>query len=317
MIQYIYIVKCPNCEDEHFDFFTDAKEYAVSCLNNNPVITQVEVDRNDFGECTGSADLGTVWSWEDMMAEKPGAFETKFSKDDLVFDNDDDEFDDDIQLLHSSVTPTISQLVEMMEENEDNVECRSCEELFSKAACSKDPEFGWLCEKCFKTIYTDNPITTSLQESTPSWSDEVEFEYDDLTATVVTGSIPATQEEPEEYEEGEYTGYYCYKVDTDKVAEVLLTKIMPSNEVDALGGVELLDDENAYDNFLDNNFDDLLDKYLDQLLEYFREEAEEAASNSEEFQDEYNQAMEAEEERNLELRYEEARDRERYGDDYY
>lgn len=66
MIQYIYFVKCPNCEDEHFDFFDEAKDFALGCLSKKPVITQVEVNRNDFGECTDSADLGTVWSWEDI-----------------------------------------------------------------------------------------------------------------------------------------------------------------------------------------------------------------------------------------------------------
>lgn len=65
MIQYIYFVKCPNCEDEHFDFFDDAKAFALGCLSSKPIITQTEVCRNDFGECTDSADLGTVWSWED------------------------------------------------------------------------------------------------------------------------------------------------------------------------------------------------------------------------------------------------------------
>lgn len=69
MIQYIYFVKCPNCEDEPFDFFDEAKEFALGCLSNKPVITQIEINRNDFGECTDSADLGTVWSWEDMMAD--------------------------------------------------------------------------------------------------------------------------------------------------------------------------------------------------------------------------------------------------------
>jgi hypothetical protein len=67
MVQYIYFVKCPNCEDEHFDFFDEAKEFALGCLGSRPIITQTEVCRNDFGECTDSSDLGTVWSWEDEV----------------------------------------------------------------------------------------------------------------------------------------------------------------------------------------------------------------------------------------------------------
>lgn len=70
MVEYIYFVKCPNCEDEHFDFFDEAKAYALGCLSKKPIITQVEVCRNDFGECTDSYDLGTKWSWEDMMGNE-------------------------------------------------------------------------------------------------------------------------------------------------------------------------------------------------------------------------------------------------------
>ena len=99
MVEYIYFVKCPNCEDEHFDFFDEAKAFALGCLSKKPVITQTEVCRNDFGECTDHSDLGTIWSWEDMMNDEnmlePEA--SVFSKDDLkVYDPENDaEFDDD------------------------------------------------------------------------------------------------------------------------------------------------------------------------------------------------------------------------------
>ena len=69
MIEYIYFVKCPDCEDEHFDFFDEAKEYAMGCLSKKPIITQVEVCRNDFGECTDSTDLGTIWSSDYVIAD--------------------------------------------------------------------------------------------------------------------------------------------------------------------------------------------------------------------------------------------------------
>lgn len=91
MIQYIYFVKCPNCEDEPFDFFDEAKGYAMGCLTQKPVITQTEVCRNDFGECTDSADLGTVWSWEDVMGKETEAEPavSVFTKDDFAnFEND-------------------------------------------------------------------------------------------------------------------------------------------------------------------------------------------------------------------------------------
>lgn len=105
MIQYIYFVKCPNCEDEHFDFFDKAKEYALGCLSCKPIITQTEVCRNDFGECTDSNDLGTIWSWEDMMKDVPEDTDCSvFTKGDLnnfaEYNPDSDpEFDDTTDFL--------------------------------------------------------------------------------------------------------------------------------------------------------------------------------------------------------------------------
>jgi hypothetical protein len=103
MIQYIYFVKCPNCEDEHFDFFDEAKGFALGCLSKKPIITQTEVCRNDFGECTDSSDLGTIWSWEDECkdCQEPVEEPAVFTKDEITkfvdgYDPDTDpEFADD------------------------------------------------------------------------------------------------------------------------------------------------------------------------------------------------------------------------------
>ena len=94
MIEYIYFVKCPNCEDEHFYFFDEAKAFALDRLTQKPIITQTEVNRNDFGECTDHCDLGTVWSWEDMMQDTEFA-DTVFSKAETFGISEDlDAFDD-------------------------------------------------------------------------------------------------------------------------------------------------------------------------------------------------------------------------------
>ena len=171
MIQYIYFVKCPNCEDEHFDFFDEAKEFALGCLSQKPIITQTEVDRNDFGECTDSCDLGTVWSWEDAMGKETDAEPaiSVFTKDDLkcIADGKDPEFDEldnsvDCEIAEISDRKpipegmTIEQLVEEMEENEDTVECAGCEELFPKGDCTFSKEIGWLCPDCVDRVVLCN-----------------------------------------------------------------------------------------------------------------------------------------------------------------
>lgn len=120
MIEYIYFVKCPDCEDEPFDFFDEAKDFAMGCLSHNPIITQVEVDRNDFGECTDSCDLGTVWSWEDIVKEtetEPAA--SVFTKDSLSANTEDSEFDDDVFKVFNDLIKDEYEAIDGYESAED------------------------------------------------------------------------------------------------------------------------------------------------------------------------------------------------------
>lgn len=113
MVTYIYFVKCPNCEDEPFDFFDEAKGYAMGCLSQKPVITQTEVCRNDFGECTDSADLGQIWSWEDECRTDAEPAKAIFTKDDLkdyVPDEDPEFASIDNSVDFEPETPEVSAL---------------------------------------------------------------------------------------------------------------------------------------------------------------------------------------------------------------
>ena len=236
MIEYIYFVKCPGCEDEAFDFFEDAKSFALSKLSNKPFIYQVEVERNDFGECTDSQDLGTVWSWEEIMSDVPmehechhdgechggkcTCYHDEVSADPQVYDKslftldidndpefteldnsisdfpEDDQEEDLLLEEHnaysfrgysiidtgfdwmvkdpsgnicgnfesdseaedavldriSNKSINVNKLVEALEENEDQVECKWCGELFSKDECSYDDNLGYLCDQCATEI---------------------------------------------------------------------------------------------------------------------------------------------------------------------
>lgn len=203
MITYIYFVKCPNCEDEHFDFFDEAKAFAMSCLSQKPVITQTEVCRNDFGECTEHCDLGTVWSWEDVMKDTYTDAEPAtsiFTKDDFTaFEGDynpenDPEFYEmdnsvDCESETSEASPverkpipegmTIEQLVEEMEENEDMVECTWCNDLFDKSECryevgagGPDDGLGWLCSRCEMAIKSRGETLTFRENNYWDFLDE-------------------------------------------------------------------------------------------------------------------------------------------------
>lgn len=184
MIQYIYFVKCPDVEDEPFDFFDDAKSYALNCLSSKPTICQVEVDRNDFGECVNSTDLGQIWSWEDEMSD--------VSDDDTATNVFDLEFDDaDIsgESILDSVPDnfrrpvpadmTIDGLVEAMEENEDVVECKECFNLVAKESCTKS-DHGYICKECAGAPLEE---AGSLSDIVETFEDEDDIDEDTVQCT--------------------------------------------------------------------------------------------------------------------------------------
>lgn len=303
MIQYIYFVKCPNCEDEPFDFFSEAKDYALGCLSQKPVITQIEVDRNDFGECVDSHDYGTIWSWEDMMKETDAEPAVSiFTKDDLTdfdpgcdreFADLDDALDDVPDNFRKPIPDgmTIEELVEEMEENEDMVECTWCEELFDKSECRREVDLGWLCGRCEAAIKSrgepltfrendywdfldenvDSPEDEPLVESDFSHSKEVEFEYHDLEVT-----LQGPKRDVDDWDEEERTVYFLYTKNKDDVAmDIWDHFITDEDAADVLGGLDTLEDEDEWTKFLDTHWDALLDKYYNALLEYYRNDAAE------------------------------------------
>jgi hypothetical protein len=331
MLEYIYFVKCPDCEDEHFDFFNEAKAFAIGCLTKKPIITQVEVDRNDFGECVDSCDLGTVWSWEEMMQTNDEPAKSIFTKDDLACDNCDKEFDeldnslseateqelktwicwyDNLEIgtveaytedeavdkmldeyseeylfdsfdhdfgvsladegyLEESVIRkpvpegmTIEQLVEEMEVNEDTVECTNCEELFPKEDCVRDEARGWLCGNCKEAV----SVTEAIDPR-----ELVELNYPELTATVY-----GNKRDVDDWDEFEHTDSHVFLVPKVEVTTAIWENWITDEDVtDVDGGLEALEDDAAWEEFLETHFDTLFEKYNKQILEYFKEEAEE------------------------------------------
>lgn len=248
MIEYIYLVKCPDRTEEPFDFFDEAKDFAIGCLSNNPIITQIEVDRNDFGECTDSRDLGTIWSWEDMVTEAEPTVSV-FTKDDFadyVPETDPEfaalnntvEFEPDPNNFRKPIPDdmTIKDLVEEMEENEDTVECTWCEDLFDKSECRYELNLGWLCSRCQAAIMSRGETLTFRENSYWDFLDEDAGLDTEETPELLTwicefdgqevGTVEAATEEEAaekmmskypEYHYGEYDG--CFSVYLEEAIE--------------------------------------------------------------------------------------------------
>lgn len=187
MIQYIYFVKCPDVDDEPFDFFDDAKSYALNCLSSKPTICQVEVDRNDFGECVNSTDLGQIWSWEDEMSDVSDDTTTN------VFDLEFDDADISGESILDSVPDnfrrpvpadmTIDGLVEAMEENEDMVECKECFNLVTKESCTKS-DHGYICKECAGASLEEAGSLSDIAAAYNSEHPDAQIHASDLEDTV-------------------------------------------------------------------------------------------------------------------------------------
>lgn len=284
MLEYIYFVKCPGCDDEPFHFFNEAKDFAMSLLSQKPIITQIEVDRNDFGECTNSADLGTIWSWEDMMQTDDEPAKCIFTKDDLACTDSDTEFDaldnslDSVPDNFRKPVPadmTIDDLVEEMEKNEDDVECKGCGALFDKSECIYDKDYrGWLCWPCQQAVI-DHGGNLNIGEAPLDEAmdprEMVELDYPSLTVTLY-----GPKRDVDDWDEVEHTTRYTFLVPKVEVATAVWENWITEEDVkDVEGGLETLEDDEAWEQFLETHFDDLFEKYNKQILEYFKEEAAE------------------------------------------
>lgn len=300
MIEYIYFVKCPNCEDEPFDFFDEAKEFALGCLSKKPIITQIEVDRNDFGECVGSSDLGTVWSWEELMSDVPNDSDTLFSKKD-TFEADMDHdpeftsFDNTLDTIPDNFAKpvpadmTVDALVEAMEENEDTVECKWCHELFDKSEVRYEVDLGYLCDQCAAAIksrgetltFKEGPYDDDSLNETFDPKETVELFYDSLTTT-----ITGPKRDVDDWDEVEYSDSYTFTLDKTDVATTIWENFITEEDVaDIPGGLEALEDDSAWNTFLETHFDILFEKYYKELLNYYKEDAIKAFSESASYED--------------------------------
>lgn len=296
MLEYIYFVKCPGCEDEHFSFFNEAKDFAMSCLSQKPIITQIEVDRNDFGECVDSCDLGTIWSWEDMMNTDDTPTELVFTKDDLKHCNcggrcgdkcacghhgEDPEFadlDNSLDFVPDNFRKpvpadmTIEALVETMEENEDTIECKWCNELFDKSECRYEVDLGWLCDQCVAAIKSRGETLTFREGALDEAIDPrevVELEYPSLTVTLYGPKRAA-----DDWDEFEHTDSFVYLVSKSDVMGAIWDCLTDEDVKDVPGGFETLEDNDAeWNRFMEIHFDDLFEKYTKQILDYFKDEA--------------------------------------------
>jgi hypothetical protein len=267
-----------------------------------------------------SNEIGKVWSWEELMDDIPENTETDddfhiFTRGDFAkyadgYDPDTDpEFDDsDITFETDCVDSrlndvpdnfrkpipegkTVKDLVEEMEENEDMVECKWCEELFDKSECRYEINMGWLCPQCQAALKSRGE-TLTFRESA---NENKKLIGDSSDSTSLTEADKIEFSKYDNYEPGKYislttSGNYDQDVDVvlscEEVMEALIELVddeyiqFQTDETDEFRTVDALRKANKLEEFFADDFGTHIHDYKDEILEYYEEACSEAIEDS-------------------------------------
>ena len=143
---YIYIVHSDINENNIYAEFADeqaAIEYARKNAAELTYVDKVEVLLDDDGDVEEELGSETIWVYSDEA---------------VATETEDDYWDDLAAMYAEEETnkhdlgdttwfESMDNLVETLEENEDEVECKECFDLFPKADCIK-VDLGYICPTC-------------------------------------------------------------------------------------------------------------------------------------------------------------------------
>jgi hypothetical protein len=155
---YIYIVHSDIDENNIYAEFPEeqaAIEYARKNASELTYVDKVEVLLDDDGDILDEYDSETIWVYSDE--EAPAESEEDY------WDMLAAEYEEQEANKHDLGDTTwfegldTNDLVETLEENETEVECKECFDLFPKTDCVK-VAFGYICPTCAKCEVADEDI---------------------------------------------------------------------------------------------------------------------------------------------------------------
>ena len=138
-----------------FDEEVEAIIFAKENIDEQPRVEKAECDLAEDGFLNEIVSSETIWSYldytvndsdQEFSENSSDEFDTDFPESDIIDCNssDDECYSDEAWKLPDT---SIKEAVDALEENESEVECKCCFELFPKEECVKT-EKGYLCKKC-------------------------------------------------------------------------------------------------------------------------------------------------------------------------
>ena len=186
---------------------------------------------------------------------------------------------------------TIKDLVEEMEENEDMVECKWCDELFDKSDCRYEVNMGWLCPQCIEAIKSRGEELTfreNVQEAAASkkatnniydvFNDGISLYYDGLEATVCYDQRDADWWSEKEYVSDEFE----YEITFEDFADLVCDLDNADYNKFITQYPEALEDENFHTTselwvkFVKDNAEELMAKHNEYIFEFYKDDARDA-----------------------------------------
>ena len=140
----------------------EAIEYAKQHMDKLPFVDELEVSYDANGDIDNVFSYKTIWAHDE---EEGAAVESEEDYWDMMAATYEEEQANKHDLGDTTWFESMDNLVETLEENEDEVECKECFELFPKADCMK-VDIGYVCPTCAEcgTVSEDETFKIDFPE---------------------------------------------------------------------------------------------------------------------------------------------------------